>query len=110
MDPKIYTAQTTYWRSPFLFTVSESAAPPSFVTLCAYAFLVCAIASRYLVERPDLYQVLMSYAKTEAGQALVAGLKSPELVAGYILLSLYPVPSARWEQDRGWLLLGVAIR
>ena len=80
------------------------------MTLCAYAFLVCAIASRYLVERPDLYQVLMSYAKTEAGQALVAGLKSPELVAGYILLSLYPVPSARWEQDRGWLLLGVAIR
>ena len=46
----------------------------------------------------------------EAGQALVAGLKSPELVAGYILLSLYPVHSARWEEDRGWLMLGVAIR
>lgn len=52
----------------------------------------------------------MNYAKMEAGQALVAGLKSPELVAGYILLSLYPVPSARWEEDRGWLMLGVAIR
>lgn len=46
----------------------------------------------------------------EAGQALVSGLKSPELVAGYILLSLYPVPSHTWEEDRGWLMLGVAIR
>ncbi|KAF8522542.1 hypothetical protein JB92DRAFT_2887791 [Gautieria morchelliformis] len=92
LDPKIYTAQTTYWRSPFLFTV------------------ICAVASRYLTERAGLYPVLMNYAKMEAGQALVAGLKSPELVAGYILLSLYPVPSARWEEDRGWLMLGVAIR
>ncbi|KAF8589368.1 hypothetical protein K439DRAFT_1628805 [Ramaria rubella] len=92
LDPKIYTAQATYWRSPFLFTV------------------ICAIASRYMLERPDLYAVLMNYAKMEAGQALVSGLKSPELVVGYILLSLYPVPSARWEEDRGWLMLGVAIR
>ncbi|GJJ08038.1 hypothetical protein Clacol_002245 [Clathrus columnatus] len=92
LDPKIYTAQMTYWRSPFLFTV------------------ICAIASRYLVERPGLYHILMSYAKVEAGQALISGLKSPELVAGYILLSLYPVPSTTWEEDRGWLMLGVAIR
>ncbi|KAF8508106.1 hypothetical protein BU17DRAFT_70933 [Hysterangium stoloniferum] len=83
LDPVIYTAQTTYWRSPFLFTVNG---------------------------RPGLYSDLMSFAKLEAGQALVAGLKSVELVAGYILLSLYPVPSARWEEDRGWLMLGVAIR
>jgi Fungal specific transcription factor domain len=47
----------------------------------------------------------MNYPKMEAGQALVAGLKSPELVAGRMyLLSLYPVPSARWEEDRGWLI------
>ncbi|KIJ52331.1 hypothetical protein M422DRAFT_222838 [Sphaerobolus stellatus SS14] len=92
LDPRIYTAQTTYWRSPFLFTV------------------ICAIASRYLSERPELYPILMNFAKIEAGQALVTGLKSVELVAGYILLSLYPVPSTRWEEDRGWLMLGVAIR
>ncbi|KAJ6619677.1 hypothetical protein B0H10DRAFT_1946520 [Mycena sp. CBHHK59/15] len=29
---------------------------------------------------------------------------------GYILMSLYPVPARRWEEERGWLYLGLAIR
>lgn len=29
---------------------------------------------------------------------------------GYILLSLYPVPAKRWEDQRSWLYLGLAIR
>lgn len=31
-------------------------------------------------------------------------------VAAYILLSLYPVPTQHWEEDRTWLYLGMAIR
>ncbi|KAJ7227114.1 hypothetical protein GGX14DRAFT_418213 [Mycena pura] len=92
LDPILYTAQKTCYRSPFLFTV------------------VCAIASRFYPERPDLYPQAMHYAQLAAGTALISGHKCVELVQGYILLSLYPVPAKRWEEERGWLYLGLAIR
>ncbi|KAJ7592760.1 hypothetical protein C8J56DRAFT_482308 [Mycena floridula] len=90
VDPVLYTAQRTVDRSPFMFTV------------------ICAIASRFY--KPELYGVAMHYAQLAAGTALISGPKNVELVIGYILLSLYPVPSKRWEDERGWLYLGTAIR
>jgi hypothetical protein len=92
LDPVLYTAQKTCYRSPFLFTV------------------ICAIASRYYTEKPGLYADLMHYAQLAAGTALISGQKSIEVCQAYILLSLYPVPARRWEDDRGWLYLGMAIR
>nr|GAT60822.1 predicted protein [Mycena chlorophos] len=92
LDPVLYTAQKTCYRSPFLFTV------------------VCAIASRFYTERPELHAQAMYYAQLAAGTALISGQKCVESVQGYILLSLYPVPSKRWEDERGWLYLGLAIR
>ena len=92
LDPVLYTAQKTYWRSPFLFTV------------------ICAIASRHYSERPDLYLKAMHYAQLAAGTALISGQKSVDSVCGYILLALYPVPARKWEDDRSWLYLGLAIR
>jgi hypothetical protein len=71
---------------------------------------VCAIASRYYAERPELYNKVMHYARLAAGSALIDGLKTVEMVQAYILLSLYPVPARRWECDRRWLYLGLAIR
>jgi hypothetical protein len=92
LDPVLYTAQKTCLRSPFLFTV------------------ICAIASRHYSERPELYLQAMRYAQLAAGTALISGHKSVEMVSSYILLSLYPVPARRWEDDRSWLYLGLAIR
>lgn len=92
LDPVLYTAATTCARSPFLFTV------------------ICAIASRFYTERPGLYSDIMHYAQLAAGTALISGPKNIEAVQAYILLSLYPVPARRWEEDRGWLYLGLAIR
>lgn len=92
LDPILYTEQTTYWRSPLLFTV------------------ICAVASRYYTERPGLYDQLITYAQLAAGTALISGPKTVETVSAYILLSLYPVPMRRWEEDRTWLYLGLAIR
>ncbi|TFY67780.1 hypothetical protein EVJ58_g1401 [Rhodofomes roseus] len=92
LDPVLYTAQKTYWRSPFLFTT------------------ICAIASRHYCARPELYQEAMKYARLGAGTALIGGQKSIEAVQAYILLSLYPVPARRWEDDRSYLYLGLAIR
>ncbi|KAI0926056.1 hypothetical protein AcV5_008620 [Taiwanofungus camphoratus] len=92
LDPVLYTAQSTYWRSPFLFTV------------------ICAIASRHYPARPALYQEAMKSARLAAGTALIGGQKSVEVVQAYILLSLYPVPARRWEDDRSFIYLGLAIR
>jgi hypothetical protein len=52
----------------------------------------------------------MHYAQLAAGTALISGQKSVEVVHGYLLLALYPVPVKRWEEDRSWLYLGLAIR
>ncbi|KAL7279089.1 hypothetical protein ACG7TL_006927 [Trametes sanguinea] len=92
LDPVLYTAQKTYWRSPFLFTV------------------VCGIASRFYSERPALYHQAMNCARLAAGSTLIGGQKSVETVQAYILLSLYPVPARKWEEDRCWVYLGLAIR
>ncbi|RXW24288.1 hypothetical protein EST38_g1583 [Candolleomyces aberdarensis] len=92
LDPVLYDAKRTFWRSPFLFTV------------------ICAISSRFYEERPDLYQQAMHYAQLAAGNALINGTKNVEMCAAYILMSLYPIPVKRWENQRGWLYLGLAIR
>ncbi|KAF8656844.1 hypothetical protein AX16_002392 [Volvariella volvacea WC 439] len=92
LDPVLYTAQRTYFRSPFLFTV------------------ICAIASRFYSERPGLYLEAMRYAQLAAGTALISGKKNVEMCQAYILMSLYPVPAKKWEDQRSWLYLGLAIR
>jgi hypothetical protein len=92
LDPVLYTAQRTFYRSPFLFTV------------------ICAIASRLYSPRPDLYAKIMQLAQHSAGMSLISGNKNVEMCQAYILLSLYPVPSRKWEDQRSWLYLGLAIR
>ncbi|GLB40175.1 putative fungal specific transcription factor [Lyophyllum shimeji] len=92
LDPVLYTATRTLYRSPFLFTV------------------ICAIASRFYSQRPGLYQQVMHYAQQAAAMALISGPKNVEMCQAYILLSLYPVPAKRWEDQRSWMYLGLAIR
>ncbi|KAI0749472.1 hypothetical protein C8Q80DRAFT_1269350 [Daedaleopsis nitida] len=92
LDPVLYTAQRTYWRSPLLFTT------------------ICGIASRYYGERPELYQQAMTCARLAGGSTLIGGQKSVETVAAYLLLALWPVPARKWEEDRAFVYLGLAIR
>ena len=72
--------------------------------------VVCAIASRFFTERPGIYSTMMQYAKLAAGTALISGNKNVEMCHAYILLSVYPVPVRKWEDQRSWLYLGLAIR
>ncbi|KAG6857220.1 hypothetical protein H0H87_007639 [Tephrocybe sp. NHM501043] len=92
LDPVLYTPQRTLLRSPFLFTV------------------ICAIASRFYAQRPSLYTQAMQCAQQAAGMALISGHKNVEMCSAYILLSLCPAPVKRWEDQRSWLYLGLAIR
>jgi hypothetical protein len=72
--------------------------------------LVCAIASRHYAPKPNLYAEAMRHAKLAAGTALISGQKTIETVHAYILLALNPTPVKKWEEDRSWLYLGLAIR
>ena len=99
-----------YWRCPFLFTVSQSQSLQIAVELSHSCLVVCAIASRYDTERPDLYPTAMDSARHEAGIAFLVGQKRVEVVQAYYLMSLYPTPARRWEDDRSWIYLGQGIR
>ncbi|KAI0338738.1 hypothetical protein BDW22DRAFT_1432263 [Trametopsis cervina] len=92
LDPVLHTPSTTFARCPFLFTV------------------VCAVASRYYADKSEIYPIAMHFAKHAAANALITGWKSVELAQAYIILSIYGVPARRWEEDRGWLYTGLAIR
>jgi len=52
----------------------------------------------------------MHFARHAAANALTDGWKSVELCQAYILLGTYGVPAKRWEEDRSWLYIGLAIR
>ena len=72
--------------------------------------VVCAIASRFYTERPGIYSTVMQYAQLAAGTALISGNKNVEMCQAYLLLSLYPIPARKWEDQRTWLYLGLAVR
>lgn len=92
LDEDLHTPKHLIWSSPFLFTV------------------ICAAASRYYTARPDVYLLAMDIARDTAGKALVEGYIGVDVCQAYLILALYPVPKKRWEEDRSWLLMGVAIR
>ncbi|KAL6303631.1 hypothetical protein BKA93DRAFT_853541 [Sparassis latifolia] len=105
----IHTPAMTFARCPFLFTVGQCFVartpqlPDNFQT-------VCAIASRYYEPKSEIYPIAMHFAKRAAADGLLNGWKSVELSQAYILLSTYGVPARRWEEDRSWLYIGLAIR
>lgn len=72
--------------------------------------LVCAISSRHYREKSEIYAIAMHFAKHAAATALIDGWKSVELCQAYILMAVYAVPARRWEEDRSWLYIGLAIR
>ena len=72
---------------------------------------ICAIAARYYPKRAELHPRLSRYAKRLAFEVPSRGYKSVEVVQAYLLLSLWTLgPEKTFEQDRTWMMLGMAIR
>ena len=109
LDPALHTPQYAAMRSPFLFTISKN--PLSiYCSSKVNDDQVCGVASRFYEPRPHLYQQLLQYSQLAAGTALISGTKNEEMSAAYLLMQLYPVPAKRWDEERSWIYLGVAIR
>nr|ODN92572.1 hypothetical protein L203_00851 [Cryptococcus depauperatus CBS 7841] len=73
--------------------------------------VICAIAARFYHHKPEIHHQLSTYAKRLAFEVPSRGYKSVEVVQAYLLLSLWTLgPEKTFEQDRTWLMLGMAIR
>ncbi|KAH0583485.1 hypothetical protein H2248_009113 [Termitomyces sp. 'cryptogamus'] len=93
LDRAFHTPSLVCSRSPFLLTT------------------ICSIASKYYTAKPDLHPRLTELAKKMAFSVPAQGYKSLEIVQAYLLLVLWGCGAVeRYEQDKTWLLLGMAIR
>ncbi|QRV72781.1 Fungal specific transcription factor domain [Ceratobasidium sp. AG-Ba] len=93
LERGFHTPSMVCSRSPFLLTT------------------ICAIASKFYTKRPELHLRLSGISKKLAFSVPERGYKSVEIVQAYILLSLWGSgPVERYEQDKTWLMLGLAIR
>ncbi|KAG8747559.1 hypothetical protein FRC10_000695 [Ceratobasidium sp. 414] len=109
LEHGFHTPSMVCSRSPFLLTT------------------ICAIAAKFYSKKPELYLKLSGIAKKLAFSVPERGYKSVEvwsdwkwdgrtltlcqIVQAYILLTLWGSgPVERYEQDKTWLLLGLAIR
>ena len=73
--------------------------------------VVCAIAAKFYTARSELHARLTNMARKLAFNAAEQGYKSVEIVQAYLLLTLWGCgPVERYERDRTWMLLGLAIR
>ncbi|KAH9048576.1 fungal-specific transcription factor domain-containing protein [Lactarius hengduanensis] len=93
LDRDFHTPSLVCSRSPILLTS------------------ICAISARFYTARPELHGKLTEISKKLAFTVPAQGYKSLEIVQAYLLLSLWGTgPVERYEQDRTWMLLGMAIR
>ncbi|KAF8136647.1 fungal-specific transcription factor domain-containing protein, partial [Boletus edulis] len=93
LDQEFHTPALVCSRSPFLLTS------------------ICAIASKFYTHRPELHSRLTELAQKLAFSVPARGYKSLEIVQAYLLLTLWGCGAVeRYEYDKTWLLLGMAIR
>ncbi|KAG9318732.1 hypothetical protein JVU11DRAFT_831 [Chiua virens] len=93
LDQEFHTPALVCSRSPFLLTS------------------ICAIASKFYTHRPDLHTQLTELAQKLAFSVPARGYKSLEIVQAYLLLTLWGCGAVeRYEYDKTWLLLGMAVR
>ncbi|KAL4067825.1 fungal-specific transcription factor domain-containing protein [Scleroderma citrinum] len=93
LDREFHTPSLVCSRSPFLLTT------------------ICAIASKFYQVRPELHGRLSDLAQKLAFSVPEKGYKSLEIIQAYLLLTLWGCGAVeRYEYDKTWLLLGIAIR
>ncbi len=86
-------------------------ARPSSIFGSHFLVLVCSIASKFYAAKPELHPKLTELAKQLAFSVVAKGYKSVEIVQAYLLLALWGCGTAeRYEIDKTWLMLGMAIR
>lgn len=70
--------------------------------------LVCTLGVKYSSQHAGLYTSLLEFARDAAGKALVQGNKTVDECQAFLLIAVYQAPKKRWEDQRGWLHMGIA--
>lgn len=111
LDPDFHSPALVCSRSPFLLTTSKCPHASCFLSPPLNLRAVCAISSKHYTARPELHAKLTDLSKKLAFSVPAQGYKSVEIVQAYLLLVLWGCgPVERYEQDKTWFLLGMAIR
>jgi hypothetical protein len=110
LDRNFHTPSLVCSRSPFLLTTSTSFNCPDILSTDRF-WIVCAISSKFYTAKPELHPRLTELAKKLAFSVPGQGYKSVEIVQAYLLLTLWGCGAVeRYEQDKTWMMLGMAIR
>jgi hypothetical protein len=111
LDRDFHTPSLVCSRSPFLLTTSKTVQIFNQWIFTHALFSVCAISSKFYSANPDLHPRLTELSTKLAFSVPAQGYKSIEIVQAYLLLTLWGCGAVeRYEQDKTWLLLGMAIR
>jgi len=90
LDPGLHTPTRLFWHHQFLLTI------------------VCTAAARIDGHYYDIYPALLEVGRTTAGNALVQGKKSVADCQAFLLCGVYQATKKKWEDQRGWLYMGIA--
>jgi hypothetical protein len=111
LDPDVYTANSTYHRSPCLFSVGGF-----FLSLLSRSggdfVAVAALGIRLLSEKPSAHATALGIARNTCAQVLVNGGVAAQLslAQAFLLLSVFEGPTAGGEERRGRTFAGIAAR
>ncbi|KAH8118017.1 hypothetical protein DFH11DRAFT_1571918 [Phellopilus nigrolimitatus] len=90
LDPILHTPERLFWHSHFLFT------------------LICCVATKYSPKYAPMVPLFVEFARDLAGKTLVQGRKTLDECQAYLIQSVYQLPRKRFEDQRGWLTMGLA--
>lgn len=71
---------------------------------------MCAVASRFYEEKPEVYPMAVHMAKAAAANAFLDGCKTVEMCQAFAIMSAYMPPARRWDEDRQFFYSGIAFR
>ena len=71
---------------------------------------MCAVASRFYEERPEVYPMAIHMAKAAAANAFLDGCKTIEMCQAFAIMAAYMPPARRWDEDRQFFYSGIAFR
>ncbi|THH09165.1 hypothetical protein EW145_g2214 [Phellinidium pouzarii] len=90
LDPVLHTPERLFWHSHFLFS------------------LICCVATKYSQKYSPMIPLFIEFARDLGGKALVQGRKTIDECQAFLIHSVYQTPRKRFEDQRGWLTMGLA--
>ncbi|KAI5122291.1 hypothetical protein M0805_002370 [Coniferiporia weirii] len=90
LDPVLHTPEKLFWHSHFLFT------------------MICCVATQHSPKYAPMVSLFVEFVHDLSGKTLVQGRKTVDECQAFLIQSVYQMPRKRFEDQRGWLTMGLA--